>query len=162
MRWAVVPAAAVAGLMACLAWAGLAWADPGSLTLTAPGHLAPKAAPMPVDPAPWPQHILRYDDWLVYRFPKGIEQWAVIDPRLSHLCRRGAFRQRTGFALYAFSPEATYGVGFAEGANLHDPQKLAKPGIVYFFFRADTSACRVVTAPRDKIKSFATGHVPPR
>jgi hypothetical protein len=128
------------------------------LVLTAPGQREPRHLE-PVDPAPWPQHILRAEDWLVYRFPQGIEKWATVDSRLSALCRRGAFRQQKSFALYAFSPDASYGVGFAEGANLHDPQKLAKPGRVYFFFDSETSRCLVMTAERGAIATFATPRV---
>ncbi len=140
--------------------AGPTWAVGDPLARTAPGHLEPPSVEA-IEPAPWPQHVLRYEDWLAYRFPQGIEKWAMPDPRLSYLCRRGAFRQQTEFARYAFSPEGSYGVGFAGGANLHDPQKLAKPGMVYFFFESETSQCRVLSAPRDKIAAFATARVPP-
>lgn len=159
-RWMVLFAVMAWGVGAALAEGAGAGPEPGVLTRTAPGHLEPSPQ-LPEDPPPWPQHVLRYDGWLVYQFPKAIERWATVDARLSRLCRRGAFRQRTNFALYAFSPDASYGVGFAEGANLHDPQKLAAPGMVYFFFQPDTPMCLVLPTSREKIASFATGHVPP-
>ncbi len=142
--------------MAILAVAVQALADSDPLVRTVvPGHLEPKSQES-TDPPPWPQHVWRYDQWLVYRFPEAIGKWTTVDPRLSHLCRRGAFRQVTDFALYASSPEASYGVGFAEGPNLHDPQKLARPGMVYFFSEPETSACLVLASSRETITAFAT------
>ncbi|CAK0747752.1 hypothetical protein CCP1ISM_2900001 [Azospirillaceae bacterium] len=58
--------------------------------------------------------------------------------------------------MYAVAAGRNYGVAFASGANLHDPQKRAKPETVYFFGRADTTACIVWSAPESKLAKFRT------
>ena len=127
---------------------------------TDPGHQAPMVAPEPVEPAPPADHVLRYDRYLAYRLPENVSKWAVLDKKLSRLCQRGAFGPGPKRpSLYAYAPGITYGVGFAEGANLRDPQKQAKAGTVYFFPRSDTSYCLVFAVPRAKVAPYATNRL---
>ena len=147
--WAIL-----GGLGLCLAVSVAAMADPVRLERTDPNHLAPKVS-APLDLPPWPQRIMRDQDRMAYQFPGALEKWAKLDKRLTHLCGRGAFRQQRHLALYALADNATYGVALAGGANLHDPQSLAKPDTVYFFAQPETSHCIVLTAPQDKVASFA-------
>ena len=119
------------------------------------GHLPPTVL-APLDPPSPPDHPHRYRDYMVYQLPEALRKWASLDKTLTHLCERGAFTQQKPQALYAVAGNTAYGVAFAEGANLHDPQNRAKPGNVYFFGRADTSHCVVFTAPEAALKKFVT------
>ena len=140
--------------------AAVAMPDPSSadslrLERTRPDHQGPRTLDAIEPPAP-ADHVYRKLDTLAYRFPQAISKWAKLDPKLSHLCRLGAFRQRGPDALYAIAGGTTYGVAFAEGANLHDPQRLAKPGSVYFFTAGETSNCEVLKAQRGQLVAFST------
>ena len=157
-----------AGMAAPLRWLGMMTAlalavtatDSGAadslrLDRTRPDHLGPRDIE-PIEPEPPADHIYRKIDVLAYRLPQAVTKWASLDSKLSHLCRLGAFRQQRPKALYAFAPNITYGVAFAEGANLHDPQKQAKPGSVYFFTAGETSNCVVMKARQAQLYSFST------
>ena len=152
--WQRRPGAAL--LLATLALGpSLSLADSVEIERTNPSHLGPKTRDDIEPPAP-AGHIYRKIDVLAYRFPEAVTKWAKHDPKLSHLCRLGAFRQQRPKALYAFAPNITYGVAFAEGANLHDPQRQAKPGTVYFFTYWETSNCEVLKAQRNQLLAFST------
>ena len=152
--WQRRPGAAL--LLATLALGpSLSLADSVEIERTNPSHLGPKTRDDIEPPAP-AGHIYRKIDVLAYRFPEAVTKWAKYDPKLSHLCRLGAFRQQRPKALYAFAPNITYGVAFAEGANLHDPQRQAKPGTVYFFTYWETSNCEVLKAQRNQLMAFST------
>ena len=110
----------------------------------------------PIEPAPPADHLYRRVDTLAYRLPGPLTKWAARDVKLSHLCRLGAFGQQWPKALYAMAEGNTYGVAFAEGANLHDPQRLAVSGFVYFFSYGETSACEVLKAPQPRVAAYAT------
>lgn len=149
---------------AAIVVAGIATPDPDAqageaarlgVVRTGPEHLPPRVRAEPLEPAPPAGHVIRSDDHLAYRLPGSIEKWAKLDSKLSHLCQIGAFRQHWPDALYAVANGVTYGVGFAEGFNLEDPQGQAKPGTVYFFAPTGTSRCTVLTAPRVKLTKFA-------
>ena len=147
----------IAALAALIAGIGpAAAADRLGVGRDDPAHLPPRVAPEPLEPPPPAEHIIRADDHLVYRLPEPVDKWAAIDRKLSRLCEVGAFRQRRNLGLYAYAPGITYGVGFAEGYNLEDPQGVAKPGMVYFFVRPDTERCLVLAARQSKVKPYAT------
>ena len=146
----VVPA-----LAAVLAASAPAPADTLRLDRTRPDHLGPKTPDSIEPPAP-AEHLYRKIDVLAYRLPQSLDKLAKLDAKLSHLCRLGAFGQQRSNALYATSPNGSFGVAFAEGANLHDPQSLAKPGSVYFFSYRETSNCEVFKTQRNQLQSYST------
>jgi hypothetical protein len=125
------------------------------LDRTQSDHFGP-AVVEPLPPPPTPDHVLRVTDRLAYRLPDPIGQWATLDKKLSHLCERGAFRQEQELALFASAGGATYGVALAEGANLHDPQKLARPGMAYFFAQPESTHCMVLSARQSRLARFGT------
>ena len=146
---------AVMALGLVLAASGSSPADSLRLDRTRPDHLGPKAVE-PIEPPAPADHVYRKIDVLAYRMPQPITKWAKLDPKLSHLCRLGAFGQQRPNALYAIAANAHFGGAFAEGANLHDPQGLAKPGTVYFFTAEETSNCEVLKAQRFQLLAFST------
>ena len=147
--------AAVLTLALLMAASAPSLADTLRLERTRPDHLGPGTV-APIEPAAPAAHIYRKEDVLAYRLPQAVGKWATIDPKLSHLCRLGAFGQRRPKALYASAPGITYGVAFAEGANLHDPQKQAKPGTVYFFPAGEISNCEVMKARQGQLIAYST------
>ena len=151
-RFAVL---ALAAAVAAVTAAEAALADSLRLDRTRPDHLGPKGGEGIEPPAP-ADHIYRKTDTLAYRMPQPISKWASLDPKLSHLCRLGAFHQLRPNGLYAIAGNVTYGVAFADGANLIDPQKQAKPGAVYFFSYGETSNCEVLKAQRNQLRAFST------
>ncbi len=148
-------AAVLPVLGAVLTVTGSFAAEPLRLDRTRPDHLGPGSVE-PIEPPPPADHVYRKVDVLAYRLPQAVSKWARVDPKLSRLCRLGAFGQQRPKALYAFAPNITYGIAFAEGANLHDPQKLATPGMVYFFASETTSSCMVLKAQRSQLAAFST------
>ncbi len=134
---------------------GPSWAEPLRVDRTLPNHLGPKGVE-PIEPPPPAGHVYQKLDVLAYRLPEAATKWAKLDTKLSHLCRLGAFRQQRPKALYAFAPGITYGVAFAEGANLYDTQHLAKPGDVYFFAEFETSNCIVLRTAQGKVAPYST------
>ena len=149
-RWQA-PSVAVLVLTAALP----ALAESLPIDRTHPSHQGPRLED-PIEPAPPADHLYRRVDTLAYRLPGPLTKWATLDTKLSHLCRLGAFGQQWPKALYAMADGDTYGVAFAEGANLHDPQRLAVSGYVYFFSYGETSACEVHKAPQPRVAAYAT------
>lgn len=117
---------------------------------TAPGHMAPKPL-LPVKPETLPHRIPVAESRLAYRFPKPLKEWVTLEKPLSHMCSRGAFVQSRDGRYYAATPDERYGVGFADGRGLVDPQHKARPETVYFFLQADTSRCLVFSAPAARV-----------
>ncbi len=147
--------ALILALVAGLAATDMVFAEPLRLERTQSDHQGPQTVE-PIEPFAPADHVYRREDVLAYRLPEAVTKWAKLDPKLSHLCRFGAFAQQRPMALYAFAPQVTYGVAFAEGANLHDPQKLAKPGSVYFFSVGETSNCLVLKAQKSQLTAYST------
>lgn len=145
----------LAAVISLIAW-GASAAERSRVERDDPGHQPPRVAPEPLEPPPPADHVIRSDDHRAYRLPGPVDKWATLDTKLSHLCRVGSFRQRWNEALHATAPGVTYGVGFAEGYNLQDPQGVAKPGMVYFFVRPDTDQCLVLAARRTRVAPYAT------
>ncbi|MEI6557029.1 MAG: hypothetical protein WCO00_01380 [Rhodospirillaceae bacterium] len=143
------------GLAVLPVMAALPRADPLRLERTRPDHQGPRTVE-PIDPPPPADHVYRKVDLLAYRLPGAVTKWATLDAKLSRLCRLGAFRQQRPDALYALAPEGSYGVAFGEGANLHDPQNLAKPGMVYFFTIRETSNCLVLKVSQSRLSAYST------
>ncbi|MEI8395889.1 MAG: hypothetical protein WCF85_14205 [Rhodospirillaceae bacterium] len=147
----VLIGAAGALLMAVAAFAD----ERAPLDRTQPGHVGSRVH-QPFEIAfPRVEHVLRYDDFIAYRFPGAKIDGASLDKRLSHLCRRGAFHPEKDWRLHAVTTGLAYAVAYGDGANLHDPQKLARSGMVYFFTVPDTSACEVFSVKRKQVQAFA-------
>lgn len=140
------------GLLALMAMPALAEEQPQR---TDPGHqrgiLNLYATPQPPAPRTW---IKRAQ--VVYRLPKDLPEMAKLDPKLSHLCRRGAFIQESNGFYWARTPTRTFGVAFSGGANLVDPQNKRTPGKVYFFDQPD-GPCGVWVADQAKLMPHYVG-----
>jgi hypothetical protein len=117
---------------------------------TGPGHMKP-LFPTPGDPLPNRDVIRRIESRAVYNLPKGLAGLAKEDPKLSHLCLRGAFLQHQDGYFWARAPERVYGVAFSGGANLIDLQSRHKSGKVYFFENQGTSKCMVFVGDQAKL-----------
>ena len=105
--WQRRPGAAL--LLATLALGpSLSLADSVEIERTNPSHLGPKTRDDIEPPAP-AGHIYRKIDVLAYRFPEAVTKWAKYDPKLSHLCRLGAFRHRISVLCPGHGPLTTVG-----------------------------------------------------
>ena len=65
------------------------------------------------------------------------------DQRLSEACRRGQFRQARDRRYVAVLDKSIYGAGIGGSSALHDPGRIAQPGLVYIFVGQGTTNCRV-------------------
>lgn len=96
---------------------------------------------------------------VVYRLPTDVREVAAFDPKLSHLCRMGAFTQDVPGFYWARTPQRAYGVAFSGGANLDDPQNKRQPGKVYFFDDQD-SRCSVYVGDQAALMKSYVGPLP--
>jgi len=112
-----------------------------------------------VTPQPPPPRTRYRRAQVVYRLPKDLPELAKPDPKLSHLCQRGAFVQETNSFYWARTPGRSYGVAFSGGGNLVDPQNKRKPGKVYFFDEPE-ALCTVWVADQAKLMPHYVGPLP--
>lgn len=120
---------------------------------TDPRHIKPRPL-LPDAPKTLPHRPPIDDSTLAFRFPRPLKEWARLNKPLCHLCSRGAFIQPRDGRYYAATPQERYGVGFADGRGLADPQHKAIPGTVYFFLQSDTARCLVYSAAEDRVAPY--------
>lgn len=137
----------------------LGLAEEMRLDRTAPTHLKSlpgKSVPLDTPSRRPPAWTTRH---LVYRMTEAeLAAVAPEDATLSRLCRLGAFGQQLDGSLYAATDQHAWGVGFANGANLHDPQQRRQLDRVYFFRNVGTADCRVRVGRQARLTRF--GHPP--
>jgi|GEM_PF-1874164 len=132
-------------------------AEPLPLERSAPGHLLPVPnVPMPSGAlTPRPQ---RHTSFVLYSLSsEDLAKRTKVVHSLSRLCRLGAFGQQLDGWLYARTPDRRWGLAFAHGANLNDPQGRAQPGMVYFIRDQDTGRCEVRQAPQAQLGAYWIG-----
>ncbi len=135
-------APALALLAGILAFCAAAQADP---VQTNPGHLAPPAA----DDPHFEQNRLTLSpkkSQVVIRDAK--KEWrkaGKLDKALTAACRAKRFREREYLLFRAIYKDSTLGVAFGHGLNIYDPDRKAKPGMIYLFWQGGTTACEVLT-----------------
>ncbi len=157
MRRIVRTTGVIAGAMMALAVTGAAAATREGLRSDWPRYDWPETQPHAsyrvLPPRAYaPPRIQFTQSRAVYRLPKGLDGLATLDPALSRLCQRGAFLQTTDRYFWALTPDRPFGVAFAGGASLEDPQGRRQAGKVYFFSGQD-SRCAVYVGDQAKLKA---------
>src|SRR5205823_234063 len=78
--------------------------------------------------------------YVVLRTDRTLAQSALLEPRLTELCRYNMFHHQRDGWFYAAFADQRLGVGFGHGLGLYDPAQAADRSRIYVFLRAASTA----------------------